>query len=110
MKQEDLHNLRLIYEAIDKITRFTAGMKSVDELTSNLLVLDAVKMNLIVIYETDLKLDTETKKKFDTVEWHKIQQYKSKVMNMAMGFDSNLIWKLICEEIPEFKKRIKEIL
>jgi uncharacterized protein with HEPN domain len=74
------------------------------------LVWDAVKMNLVVIYETDIKLSVESKEKYSSVEWHKIQEYKPNVMNIYLGFDSDVIWKLIWEEIPEFKKRIEEIL
>jgi uncharacterized protein with HEPN domain len=110
MQKEEINKIRIIYEALSKIIEFTEGMKSVDDLISNTLVIDAVKMNLIVIYETDLKLDDETKKIYNNIEWHKIQEYKSHVMSMYMGFNSNLIWKLICEEIPEYKKKIEEIL
>jgi len=110
MHKEELNKINAIYEALSKIIEFTKGMKSVDDLTSNTLVMDAVKMNLIVIYETYLKLDTETKIKYKNIDWHKIEEYKSKVMNMIMGFDSNLIWKLICNEIHEYKKKLEEIV
>jgi uncharacterized protein with HEPN domain len=110
MNETDLIKIKIIYEAIKKILEFTKGLKSVEELTSNLLVWDAVKMNLVVIYETDIKLSVESKEKYSSVEWHKIQEYKPNVMNIYLGFDSDVIWKLIWEEIPEFKKRIEEIL
>jgi uncharacterized protein with HEPN domain len=110
MIKEELEKVKMIYQAISKILQFTEGIKSVDELTENLLVWDAVKMNLVVIYETDLKLNPETKEKYNTVEWHKIKAYKPNVENIYLGFDSKFIWKLIWEEVPEFKKRIEEIL
>jgi uncharacterized protein with HEPN domain len=110
MIKEELDKIKMIYQAISKILQFTEGFKTVDELTSNLLVWDAVKMNLVVIYETDLKLSPETKAKYNNVEWYKIKEYSPNVMNIYLGFDSNVIWKLIWEEIPEFKRRIEEIL
>jgi uncharacterized protein with HEPN domain len=110
MVQDEIDKIRLIYEAMNKILEFTKGMKGVDELTSNLLVWDAVKMNLIVIYESDLKLNNETKEKYKSVEWHKIQDYKPNVINIYLGYNSELIWKLIWEEIPSFKKQIEGIL
>lgn len=110
MGQDEMGKIRLIHEAISKILEFTRGMKTVEELTSNLLVWDAVKMNLIVIYESDLKLNKETKEKYNSVEWHKIQDYKPNVISIYLGYNSGLIWKLIWEEIPSFKKQIEEIL
>jgi uncharacterized protein with HEPN domain len=110
MQKDELEKIKFIYEALYKISEFTAGMASEDELTSNNLILDAVKMNLIVIYENYLKLDVETKDKYKQIEWNKILEYKSLVINMTMGFDTHLIWKLINEEILEFKKRIEGIL
>jgi uncharacterized protein with HEPN domain len=110
MDRDEMDKIRLIFEAMNKILEFTKGMKDVDELTSNLLVWDAVKMNLIVIYESDLKLNPETKEKFKSVAWHKIQDYKPNVINIYLGYNSELIWKLIWEEIPFFKKQIEEIL
>jgi uncharacterized protein with HEPN domain len=108
--QEELNKIKTLYEALCKIIEFTKGMKCVDDLTSNALVLDAVKMNLIVIYEANLKLNAETKSKYNQIEWQKIEEYKSLVINMTMGFDTHLIWKMIDEEIVEFKKKFEEIL
>jgi uncharacterized protein with HEPN domain len=108
--KEELDKIILIYQAISKIQQFTEGMKSVDELISDLLVWDAVKLNLIVIYETYLKLALETKEKYNSVDWNKIEETSPNVMNLYFGFDSKYIWNLIWKEIPEFKKRMEEIL
>ena len=110
MVNEELEKIKLIHQAISKILQFIEGIESVEELTDNLMVWDAVKMNLIVIYETDLKISTETKQKYSTVEWDKIQKHAPDVMNIYLGFDSKEIWKLIWEEIPDFKRKIEEIL
>jgi uncharacterized protein with HEPN domain len=106
----ELDKIKIIYEAINKIQKFTEGLHSVDELTSDLLIWDAVKMNLVVIYETYTKLAPETKEKYNSIEWNKIEENSPNVMNIHLGFDSKLIWKLIWEETPEFKRRIEEIL
>jgi len=110
MVDEELDKIKMIYQAISKILQFTSEIKSVDELTENLLVWDAVKMNLVVIYESYLKLNPETTKKYNSVEWHKIEEHSPNVMNIYLGFDSKVIWNLVWEEIPEFKKRLEEIL
>jgi uncharacterized protein with HEPN domain len=106
----ELDKIKIIYEAINKIQKFTDGLKNVDELTSNLLIWDSVKMNLVVIYETYQKLSPETIEKYNTIEWHKIEENSPNVMNIHLGFDSDIIWELIWEEIPEFKRKIEEIL
>jgi uncharacterized protein with HEPN domain len=110
MVQDDWEKIKMMHDALRKINEFTKGMRHVDELTSNQLVWDAVKLNLIVIYESDLKLSGEFKGRFKQVEWSKIQAYQPDVMNLYLGFNKEVIWKIIQEEVPVFIKKIELLL
>ncbi len=110
MDKAELQKIKILHEAIIKIFDFTKGMKSVDDLTSNIMAWDAVKMNLVVIYETDLKIAPEFKMKHKNVDWDQIKDNKPILESTYLGFDSDEIWKAIQNKMPQFKKQIEEIL
>ncbi len=109
MKTE-IEKIKDIYEAVCKILKFTEGFNSVDELTANSMAWDAVKMNLVLIYETYLKLNNEVKEKYKSVPWDEIEDYKPKLENQYLGFDSDEIWQVVHTRMPEFKEQLKEVV
>ena len=110
MSKEEIQKIKIIYEALNKILEFTKDMANVEDLTSNIMAWDAVKMNLVVIYETDLKISPEFKKKYQFVEWDQIKDNKLILESRYLGFDSDEIWKAIQGKLPEFKNQIASIL
>jgi uncharacterized protein with HEPN domain len=109
MKTE-IAEIKVIYDAVRKILKFTEGIKSAKELKKHTMAWDAVKMNLVVIYETYLKLGNDVKEKFDSIPWHEIEVYKPRIENQFIGFDADEIWKVIQGRMPEFKGQLKEIV
>jgi len=110
MSKEEIQKIKTLYEALHKILEFTKDMTSVEELTSNIMAWDAVKMNLVVIYETDLKIDSEFKERYKNVDWEQIKDNKPILENSYIGFDSEEIWKAINEKMPLFKKQIEGLI
>lgn len=108
--ENEIAKIKVMYEAVNKILEFTKGINSAEELTSDILVWDAVKMNLVVIYETDLKIAEEVKKKYNSVEWHQIKENKPILESQYLGFDGIEIWKAIEGKMPQFKKQLEEIV
>ena len=110
MVKDDLLKVKTLYAAICKIEKFTEDMKSKLDLTSNDLVWDAVKMNLVVIAEMDIKIGSEIKEKFNTVAWHKIKEKKTNINNPHLGFDPDEIWEAIQNELPSFKLELEKAI
>ena len=110
MEETELLKIKMLYEAINKIQRFTEDMKDVSDLTSNDLVWDAVKMNLVLIAEMDMKISQEIKTKYNSVDWYKIQENKPNIVSKYLGFDHNEIWRAINEKMPGFKKQLEAVL
>lgn len=110
MIEEELSKIKMLYEALLKIEKFTEDMKDVDDLIANDLVWDAVKMNLVVIAEMDMKIKPDIKEKFNSVDWYKIQENKPNIISQYLGFDKNEIWKAINEKLPGFKKQLENVL
>jgi uncharacterized protein with HEPN domain len=110
MIEAEKSKIKVLYEAILKIERFTEDMESADDLISNDLAWDAVKMNLVVIAEMDMKISPEIKEKYNTVDWYKIQENKPNIISKYLGFDHNEIWKAIKHKMPEFKTQLEIVL
>jgi len=110
MKEIELLKIKTLYEAINKIQRFTEDMNSVYDMTSNDLVWDAVKMNLVVVAEMDIKISSEIKEMYNTVDWYKIKENKPNIISKYLGFDPEEVWKAIKEKMPGFKKQLEEVL
>ena len=110
MIEEELSKIKMLYQAILKIEKFTEDMKNVDDLIADELVWDAVKMNLVVIAEMDMKIKADIKEKFSSVDWYKIQENKPNIISKYLGFDHNEIWKAINEKLPNFKKQLEAVI
>ncbi|MBN1251356.1 MAG: DUF86 domain-containing protein [Bacteroidales bacterium] len=110
MEDLELNKIKAIYEAINKILQFTKDMVSIEELESNLMAWDAVKMNLVVIDEMDSKIDAEIKEHYNSVDWHKIKEAKPYVNSKYLGFDIEEIWLVIKEKMPDFKLQLERVL
>lgn len=110
MIESELSKIKMLYEALLKIERFTEDMKDADDLIANDLVWDAVKMNLVVIAEMDIKIKPEIKKQFNSVDWYKIQENKPNIVSKYLGFDHKEIWKVLNEKLPGFKKQLEKVL
>ncbi len=110
MSKEEIQKIKILHEALNKILDFSKDMTSAEDLTSNIMAWDAVKMNLVVIYETDLKIDPEFKVRYKNVDWEQIKDNKPILENNYIGFDSEEIWKAIHEKMPVFKKQIEGLI
>jgi len=80
MIESELSKIKTLYEAVNKILQFTKDISGVKELESNLLVWDAVKMNLVVIDEMDSKIDINTKEQFKNINWNKIKEIRPYIL------------------------------
>ena len=80
MLEEELLKVKTLYEAINKIQKFTEDMNNVKDMTSNQMAWDAIKMNLVVVAEMDTKIKPEIKDKFNMVDWYKIKENKSNII------------------------------
>jgi len=110
MIESELAKIKLLYEAVSKILKFTKDISKIEELKSNLLVWDAVKINLIVIDEMDSKIDIKTKEEYNEINWSKIKEIQPYVLNPLLGFDIDVIWKVIKKTMPIFKLQLEKII
>ena len=97
-----------ILEAIEKIEKYTKGMAYENFVKSD-LVIDAVVRNLEIIGEAVKSLSSEIKRKYTKIEWRKIAGLRDILIHEYSGIDTKILWDIVSNKIPEFKKSIKEI-
>lgn len=97
-----------ILKCIKKIEKYTKGI-SYEKFIKNALLIDAIIRNLEVIGEATKKIPHETKKHHNEVEWKKIAGLRDILIHEYFGVNLKIIWDVVVNKIPEFKKSIQKI-
>jgi uncharacterized protein with HEPN domain len=63
-----------------------------------------------IIGEASNHISDETKLKFSSVEWLQIVGMRNVFVHEYFGVDSNLVWEIIKNDIPDLKVKIMEII
>ncbi|HQW46282.1 MAG TPA: DUF86 domain-containing protein [Chitinophagaceae bacterium] len=63
-----------------------------------------------IIGEASNHISSETKLKFTTVEWSQIIGMRNVFVHEYFGIDSNLVWEIIKNDIPDLKDKMMDIL
>ena len=97
-----------IWEAIEKIERYTSGMprKSFEE---DEKTTDAVVRNLEIIGEAANRLPDSFKGEHPEIEWIKIIGLRHRIVHDYFGVDLGIIWEIIQRDLPAFKQQLRDI-
>lgn len=63
-----------------------------------------------IIGEASNHLSKDLKAKFSDIQWAQIVGMRNVFAHEYFGIDSNLVWEIIKNDIPELKERIDEII
>ena len=96
-------------ESIKLIERYTKNVSKEKFLVSR-ETQDAVVRRLEVIGEVARNLPEESKQLNSKIAWRKIIAMRNLLIHEYFGVDLKLVWAVVKNNLPEFKKRIKEIL
>ncbi len=107
-KQSNLY-LKHILDAIDSIHEFMLN-KNFEDLEDNDLLLSAVIRKFEIIGEAVARLSKDFKDNYPQIEWNEIKAMRNFLIHQYDGVSSQEIWDTIQIDLPELKKKIKEIL
>lgn len=97
-----------IWEAIEKIERYTNGMTQdtfqEDEKTS-----DAVVRNFEVIGEAAGRLPEDFTNRYSEIVWSKIVGLRNRIVHEYFGVDLEIIWQILQNDLPAFKAALSTI-
>lgn len=98
-----------IIEAIDLISDYI-GDFSKEEFQNDRKTIDAVVRNIEIIGEAVSAIPDEFREKYPHIPWKKIVGVRNIVIHKYFGVDTNTLWFIIQEQLPEFKSEISRII
>jgi len=105
----DKQRLIHILESIEEIEKYTTGENLENFMQNSMMKFASVKQ-IEIIGEAANHITEETKNKFSEIQWRQITGLRHVLVHEYFGIDSNLIWQIIADDIPELKIKIKEVL
>ncbi len=109
MPREYKDYLEDILNAIDKIERYTKNL-TFEEFMMDDRTTDAVIRNLEVIGEAVKHLPVDLKENYPDIDWRAIAGLRDILIHAYFGIDEDIIWDVIENKIPVFKKQIKKLI
>ena len=97
-----------IVSAINKIEKYTKRL-SFNRLKKDEKTIDAVIRNLEIIGEAAKHLPKQIKEKYFNIPWKEIVGMRNKVIHEYFGVDVDILWGTINEDIPDLKRKIREL-
>ena len=76
----------------------------------SILLQDAVLRNLQALSESSQRISEELKQTQSEVPWHKIAGFRNILVHGYLGIDTEKVWAIIKQDLPQLKQAIKEML
>ncbi len=109
MKKNPQVFLQHILESIEWIEKDTADL-SKEQFLEDVPIQDAVIRRLEIIGEAINNLPADLKKASPDTPWRDISDTRNKLIHGYFGIDLGLVWSIVQNDIPPFKKQIKAML
>ena len=80
-----------------------------DFFSSEILKRAAVR-SIEIIGEASKKISNSLKERSPDVEWSDLAKMRDVLIHQYFGIDFEIVWDVVKEKIPEFQKKIEELL
>jgi len=108
-KRDIILFLEDISEAIERISDYIENY-SKEEFQNDQKTIDAVVRNIEIIGEAVSNLPEEFRDNYPHIPWKKIVGVRNIVIHKYFGVDTNTLWVIIHEQLPEFKLHLSIIM
>ena len=98
-----------ILESIRRIEEYTENL-TIESFKKNQLIQDAVVRNLEITGEAVKNIPNNVKSRNPNVEWKKIAGLRDILIHAYFGIDTDIVWDIIKNKLPELKIEILELL
>ena len=109
MRKDPLIFIKHILNAITDIEESTKNL-SKKEFEENKDVKDATVRRIEIIGEAVKNLPDSFRNKYSEVPWKEIVGTRDKMIHHYFGVDLNIVWDIVKKDLPDLKKKVKEIL
>jgi len=104
-KQRLLH----IAESISEIEQYITSVSFEHFLQHSMMRFATIKQ-LEIIGEAANYISEETKARFTEIQWRQIIGLRHILVHEYFGVDSNLVWQIIANDLPDLKQKVQEVL
>lgn len=98
-----------ILNSANKISEYTRGISYEEFLLDNKTI-DAVIRNFEIIGEAAGRLPEEIKDTYQSIDWHRIQGFRNRIVHANYGYDYQTVWIIKETYLPALKDQINAIL
>jgi len=98
-----------ILESTNNIQDYVGNL-SYEELIGDRMRLDAIVRNFEIIGEASGKIPQDIRNKYPFIDWRKIADFRNILAHEYFGIDSEIMWEIIKDKLPELKRGIQAIL
>jgi uncharacterized protein with HEPN domain len=97
-----------IWEAIEKIQRYVAGLDH-DAFIKDDKTIDSAVRNLEIIGEAANRLPENFRGQHPEIEWRKIIGLRNRIVHDYFNIDVEIVWEIIQKDLPDFKSKLSLI-
>ena len=97
-----------VWEAIEKIERYTVGL-TCDDFSKDEKTIDAVVRNLEIIGEASNRFPNEFTDRHPEIEWRQIVGLRHRIVHEYFGVDREIIWHIIQHDLPRLKSLLTSL-
>jgi uncharacterized protein with HEPN domain len=108
-KEADRIRIQHILDAIYEIEKYVENRNFDDFLNDSMFRFACIKQ-LEIIGEASNHITIETKTKFQEIEWQQIVGMRNVFIHEYFGIDLSVAWEIIEKDIPDFKKKLDDVL
>jgi len=108
-KLGDRARLQHIYNAILEIESYLLNRDFSDFIGNSMIRFACIKQ-IEIIGEASNHISDITKQKFSSIQWVQIIGMRNVLVHEYFGVDSNLLWEIIKNDLPDLKENINQIL
>jgi uncharacterized protein with HEPN domain len=108
-KEADRIRIQHILDAIYEIEIYVENRNFDDFLNDSMFRFACIKQ-LEIIGEASNHITIETKTKFQEIEWQQIVGMRNVFIHEYFGIDLSVAWEIIEKDIPDFKKKLDDVL
>ena len=98
-----------MFEAINKIERYTAGFDQ-EAFLQDEKTIDAVARNLEVLGEATRQMPDDFMDQHPDIPWRQMAGLRNRIVHDYFGLDLEIIWDVVSNGIPELKTSVASLL